>query len=122
MPTRPPRPCRASGCPALVRGVSSYCDAHRKAEHRRVDAGRAGRDQRGYDWAWRTRVRPAALAREPLCRSCAEQGRIRAATEVDHIDGDSRNNAAENLRGLCKPCHSRRTATDQAFGRKHAKG
>ncbi len=42
------------------------------------------------------------------------------ATEVDHIDGDSRNNEPANLRCLCHRCHSRRTAKDQAFGRRLA--
>lgn len=83
-----------------------------------MDQHRGSREQRGYDWTWRTRVRPAALAREPLCRFCFEQGRTTQATEVDHIDGNSKNNADDNLRCLCRSCHSRRTARDQAFGRK----
>lgn len=63
-------------------------------------------------------TRPAALAREPLCRMCKEHGLVTAATEVDHIDGNSRNNDPDNLRSLCKPCHSGRTARDQGFARR----
>lgn len=39
--------------------------------------------------AWR-RLREAHLSREPLCRECAKKDRVRAATHVDHIDGEPR--------------------------------
>jgi 5-methylcytosine-specific restriction protein A len=80
------------------------------------DRERGTRQQRGYDAAWQ-RVRLVVLAAEPLCRFCDAAGRIEPATEVDHIDGNSRNNDRANLRPLCKPCHSRRTARDQGFAR-----
>ena len=118
MPTAPPRPCAKPGCRALVSGPQRYCTAHQRAVRREVDERRGSAAKRGYDWRWQTVVRPAALSREPLCRSCMERSRVTIATEVDHIDGDSRNNASTNLRSLCKPCHSRRTAQDQAFGRR----
>ncbi|WP_099473330.1 HNH endonuclease signature motif containing protein [Stenotrophomonas maltophilia] len=66
---------------------------------------------------WR-RIRAVVLAREPLCRCCAEQGRVRAATEVDHIDGDDANHTDSNLQPLCRPCHSAKTARENGgFGR-----
>jgi 5-methylcytosine-specific restriction protein A len=117
MPVSPPRPCRRVGCKALIK-VGAYCVEHKKAEHKRIDRDRASSTQRGYGHHWRTRVRVFALANEPLCRHCAERDVIRLATDVDHIDGNSRNNAAENLRPLCHSCHSARTARDQGFGRK----
>lgn len=67
--------------------------------------------------AWR-RIRAVVLAREPLCRCCAAQGRVRAATEVDHIDGDDANSADSNLQPLCRSCHSAKTARENGgFGR-----
>jgi len=72
--------------------------------------------ERGYGWTWQ-KVRRVILAQEPLCRFCKEAGRITLAEEVDHIDGDSFNNERENLRPLCRPCHLKRTALDQAFGK-----
>lgn len=72
--------------------------------------------ERGYGWQWQ-KIRLVILAQEPLCRFCKEAGRITMAEEVDHIDGDSFNNDQENLRPLCRPCHLKRTAKDQAFGR-----
>jgi 5-methylcytosine-specific restriction protein A len=39
------------------------------------------------------------------------------ATEVDHVDGNSQNNLFANLRSLCKPCHSAKTARENgSFG------
>lgn len=82
------------------------------------DGKRAGRS-RFYDTrAWRDRIRPAKLRRNPLCEDCLEQQLTEAATEVDHVDGDSANNLPENLRSLCKTCHSKKTARhDGSFGK-----
>jgi 5-methylcytosine-specific restriction protein A len=73
------------------------------------DRTRGSAASRGYDAKWRV-VRAAHLKRYPACVWCADR-----ATEVDHIDGNARNNVAANLRSACKPCHSRRTARDQGF-------
>lgn len=57
------------------------------------------------------RLRRLVLSGEPLCRECARQGRITAATEVDHIVALSHGGADEqaNLQPLCKSCHSAKT-------------
>lgn len=81
-----------------------------------LDRTRGNSSARGYDWQWR-KVRAAVLAEEPLCRFCAGQGVVTAAEVVDHIDGNSRNNARSNLRPLCKRHHDQRTARDQGFNR-----
>ena len=64
---------------------------------------------------WR-KIRARQLMDEPLCRHCRANGRITAANEVDHIDGDSTNNPSDgsNWQSLCKPCHSSKTAREQA--------
>ncbi len=69
---------------------------------------------RGYGADWR-RLRERILAAEPLCRFCAADGRVTAATDVDHIEPftglhDPRRLDPANLRPLCRPCHLRRTA------------
>lgn len=79
---------------------------------------------RGYGQDWR-RVRLAVLADEPLCRLCAEAGRVTAATDVDHIEpftsiDDPLRLARSNLRPLCNTCHMGRTAR-QASGRAEAR-
>lgn len=67
---------------------------------------------------WRDRIRPGKLRMSPLCEDCLERDHPVAATEVDHVDGDARNNEPRNLRSLCKPCHSVKTAReDGSFGR-----
>ncbi|MDN7503477.1 HNH endonuclease signature motif containing protein [Burkholderia orbicola] len=58
--------------------------------------------------AWR-RLRNLVLTEQPLCVHCQQEGRLVAATDVDHIDNDPTNNARSNLVGLCHPCHSRKT-------------
>ncbi len=44
-------------------------------------------------------------------------GSTRAGNVVDHVDGDSWNNAPANLQTLCPSCHSTKTAKfDCGFG------
>lgn len=59
---------------------------------------------------WR-RTRALKLAEQPLCEDCHEKGMTTAATEVDHVVALSAGGAhdLDNLRSLCKPCHSRKT-------------
>ena len=57
-------------------------------------------------------LRARVLDAEPLCRMCKEQGRIVAATDVDHINNDPTDNRMEALQPLCHECHSRKTAAD----------
>ena len=61
------------------------------------------------------KIRLAILAREPLCRPCKDEGRTTAATQIDHIDGNAANNAANNLQSICKPCHDRKSALEHGF-------
>jgi 5-methylcytosine-specific restriction protein A len=67
---------------------------------------------RGYGGYWPS-IRRSFLDAHPYC-SCGSR-----ATEVDHVlairDGGTHD--AANLRALCKPCHSSRTARDHGFGR-----
>lgn len=47
------------------------------------------------------------LARDPICRLC----QTAPATEVDHIKSKAQggDDSDQNLQGLCKACHSRKT-------------
>lgn len=93
-----------------------------KREKRRTeDRWRGSRHKRGYDKAWE-RLRGWRLGEEPLCRACAAQGRVTAATEVDHIkrfrladgtiDHGLRLNPA-NTQSLCQPCHAAKSAEER---------
>ena len=56
---------------------------------------------------WR-RLRKAQLQKHPLCNHCSTAERPIPASEVDHIDGNARNDF-QNYQSLCKPCHSAKT-------------
>lgn len=82
---------------------------------RQYDARRGSAHSRGYDRAW-TRLRNHFLAEHPLCRMCEEEGRVAAASEVDHrvpiaID-PSRRLEWDNLDALCHEHHAVKTAED----------
>jgi len=71
---------------------------------------------RGYDRNWR-KARARHLARFPLCRLCALEGEITAASVVDHIH--RHNGQADplfwdrnNWQSLCESCHNRKTARE----------
>ncbi|WP_312327917.1 HNH endonuclease signature motif containing protein [Stenotrophomonas sp.] len=68
------------------------------------------------------RLRALVLAQSPLCVVCLAEGRTRAASHVDHIDADTSNNDLSNLQGLCRPCHSAKTAReDGGFGNRRVR-
>ena len=100
MPYKSRRRCAQPGCPALVDAGARYCPAHRPR-----------RDTSYYDRRWQ-KVRAAYLAKYPLCADCEKAGRLTPATDVHHIikPGDGGTDSEENLMGLCRPCHSARTA------------
>ena len=86
-------------------------DGGRCAKHRH-DKQRGNSAERGYDRRWR-KAREQYLKENPLCAHCAEQGRVTAANEVDHIVPHEGNAALfwdqDNWQELCKLCHSAKT-------------
>lgn len=90
------------------------------------EARRTGRSAEGkqrqalYTSARWRRERKAFLAANPLCRYCREQGRVTAATVVDHVIphcGDERliwDRA--NWQPLCGPCHNGRKQSEERGG------
>lgn len=71
---------------------------------------RGSSTERGYGSRWR-KARAAYLTKHPLCVMCEAQGRVTAATVVDHIvphRGDSALfwDSANNWQALCAPCHN----------------
>lgn len=58
--------------------------------------------------AWQA-LRADQLAKEPLCRMCAQVGVVKAARIVDHVRPHRGNERlfydASNLQSLCKYCH-----------------
>lgn len=107
MPTAPARPCPAVGCPQF-----QPCPTHQSY------AGRLQRTPwRGlYRTARWQRLRAAVLADEPLCRMCAQQDRVTAASHVDHViphrGDETRMFDRANLQPLCARCHSAKTLAE----------
>lgn len=71
-------------------------------------------DERLRGSKWRE-IRASVLRSNPLCVHCDGLGMTRAATEVDHIDGDSLNNSWSNLQGLCHECHTAKTLRERGI-------
>lgn len=90
------------------------------------DAGRPSAAARGYGSRWH-RTRAVKLAATPLCEDCHDRDELCGATEVDHIDGlgphGPRGHDLDNLRSLCKSCHSKKTVReDGGLGHHKRKG
>ncbi len=104
MPMKPPKRCSVVGCPELVN--TRRCSTHQ----RQIEANRRAKEVwRDYGSQWRF-IRARVLKAEPICRICNDA----QATEVDHIKPlkEGGTHDINNLRPLCKSCHSRRTYYD----------
>jgi 5-methylcytosine-specific restriction enzyme A len=94
-PSRPLRPCTQSGCPRLVSG--GRCEEH--ARVRKHDPNQ----RRFYSSARWRQLAELVRRQQPICTVCERA----PSTQAHHRDGDWRNNAADNLAGICAPCHAR---------------
>ena len=112
MPMKPPRLCSKAGCSVRLH-KGEVCPLH--GSDRGGSSGREKRKGLSFDGvnvtsrAWR-RLRLWVLRREPWCRVCSEP-----ATEVDHLLPRKFGgiHARQNLQGLCKSCHSAKTAREK---------
>jgi 5-methylcytosine-specific restriction protein A len=115
------KPCMRPGCPNIVE--RGYCDVHRPAKEQQAclvggkrikyDRFRGSAASRGYDRNWQA-VRREFLQENPLCEDCAEHSRFAPATEAHHVmkvaEYPELRLRKDNLRALCRECHSVRTA------------
>ena len=73
---------------------------------------RQGRQQFYQSPEWRA-IRYIVLSQQPWCVHCLKEGVKVLATEVDHIvdivDNPLLFMDIDNLQGLCKPCHAKKT-------------
>ncbi len=119
MPNKPMTICTYPGCNTLV--LAGRCERH---PYPRQPDMRPNSSQRGYGAAWQ-QIRRAFLMANPYCQENRKCRPPTKATEVDH-DTPRRQGGTDdwdNLRAMCKPCHSSKTAredTPRRGGRFHA--
>src|SRR5262245_46927807 len=86
MPYFPSGPCRHRGCPERA-VCDGFCDEHRKERNRAYNRARrtdpARSDAFYNSREWRT-LRRAYLEANPLCETCKRNGRLVAASVIDH--------------------------------------
>lgn len=93
-----------------------------KATRDEYEARRGTAASRGYGSRWQ-KARLGFLRKHPLCAHCQAEGRVTAATVVDHIVPHKGDPVAfwdrTNWGPLCAPHHNLKTATeDSAFARR----
>src|ERR1043166_77530 len=118
MPHRSLRPCTFPGCTLLTK--TGRCEPHRQQTRRESEVRRDRTETYLYDSRW-SRARRRFLREHPFCVECDRSGKVRLATEVDHIiphKGDPVKFWREsNWQSLCHHCHSVKTASEEGgFG------
>lgn len=114
--------CNAPACGKLI-DAPGYCAKHAHIPKQYKAAREEKRESshaRGYSSQWR-KARIGYLAKHPLCCECNKQGLVVAANVVDHVIPHQGNKAlfwnSDNWQALCKQCHDRKTAREDAgFG------
>ena len=68
----------------------------------------------GLNWE---RIREDKLYANPLCEVCYKLGLTNGAVEIDHIVPVSLggNNDIANLQSICRECHEKKTARENAY-------
>ncbi|QOK96571.1 HNH endonuclease [Ralstonia pseudosolanacearum] len=117
MPARPCSICRHPACGVTI-AKPGYCNKHqRPAGGWRDDRERGSRHARGYGADWE-RTRARILGRSGglcECDECARLGRVRLATEVDHIVPKARGGTDDddNLQAINVECHRAKTVRER---------
>lgn len=113
MPVSAPRPCSHPGCGVLVRDGTGRCPKHPKQQWaKKPDAPKriTGRKLQ--------RLRAELFARHPLCAECKRHGRVKLATQRDHIKSLEEGGADDdsNVQGLCQDCHDAKSKAERQRG------
>ena len=118
MPTRPPHNCEHPACSRLAMSGRT-CSQHKKERKQIKERARVNPYRSMYSRRWR-RARKQFLLINSLCVHCLQENKITPATEVDHIIDHKGDPELfwdiNNWQGLCKPCHSRKTAKENSLG------
>jgi len=116
MPTLNSHCCPVPGCPNITTG--GKCPQHLKAARKEYDSHRPAGWKR-FNANWR-RLREMVLARDPVCKNPFQiPNHLEFSTVADHIVPVAKGGAEcdlDNLQGLCKSCHDRKTACEVGLG------
>jgi 5-methylcytosine-specific restriction protein A len=124
MPWAARKPCSHVGCGALVNTSDRYCQAHQRktwrdeAKARRANPERRALDAQYRGQAWRKYAK-SYLAQHPLCVACKAEGRIGAASLVDHIVPTAQGGsfwAGTNHQAMCDHHHRVKSAREVFHG------
>jgi len=116
--------CSEPGCFCITQ-TGRFCDKHKTDNYlRRII--RPELDKWYCKRAWRDRVRPMQLRREPICEHVEKDVRCaKPATDVHHKDGSWKTTGnwrlfidSENLQSLCHEHHSKITMEENLQCRK----
>jgi len=103
--------CSHAGCSNIALDGCRVCEKHggKTAMPDGVSKKKLSAHKRGYGIVWR-RLRKMVLAEEPFCKVCETN----PSEEVDHILPKFKGgtNERENLQGICKECHLKKTIED----------
>lgn len=108
MPTAPLNTeCKEYRCRNPKTTRSAYC-----TEHGGGQTDKAKANSKLYSQVAWAKIRTRQLSRQPLCARCYSEGKITAATVVDHVFPHRRDADAFKVnlfQSLCAPCHSLKT-------------
>lgn len=103
--------CSYFGCKNERSNLSGYCTLHggRNTVTRESDAQ--------YKTAAWKRIRTGQLSKQPLCQCCLLNGKVCAASEVDHVFPwrvfGKHSFQVNQFQSLCKHCHAHKTQREQ---------
>lgn len=105
-----PKPCNKPGCGVLVRDGSARCDKHKPPPWTKKPAATKRTTGRKLQT-----MRAELFKSQPLCAECDRQGRVRLATQRDHIKPLSEGGPddGDNTQGLCEPCHDAKSLQER---------
>ena len=84
-----------------------------RREHKPRPQHKLKTTERGYGWDWQ-QFRERIVRERPLCEDCLDEGKVSPTEEVHHMvkikDAPHRKLDQSNVRCLCRPHHTARTA------------
>lgn len=115
MPWSNGKPCSIPGCPERAT-THGKCNEHQRSDY-------LARRPNGtpYSTTGHRAFRAAVLERDPVCVECGKAPSYIAdhypTERIDLIQQGLNPNDPRYGRGLCKPCHDKRTGSTRGFGR-----